>query len=148
MFCVLILGSGVLSEAENGAVHWLRSFWTQDGQCIEYEFWQESEHDAIYVWRKGMEHWHKLDGFDPTPGRFAFVTDKQWIAEALQNQKTSISGYSGGKACQVAVGRGSSRGGQNPNLVHLQGDIGKGGYPGAGITQNRGWSGGVIRGRA
>ena len=91
MFCVLILGSGALSEAENGAVHWLRPFWTEAGQCIEYQFWQESEHDAIYVWREGMEHWHKLDGFDPTPGRFAFVTDKQWIAEALQNKKTNIS---------------------------------------------------------
>ena len=86
-FCVLILCVGVLSEAENGAIHWFRPFWTADGQCVEYEFWQETVNSPIYGWKEGWKNWRILNGFNPTPGCFALVTDTQWIAAALKNNK-------------------------------------------------------------
>ena len=84
MFCVLVLRLGVSSEAENGAVHWFHPFWTEDGKCFEYQFWQGTPSSPIYAWVDGWDNWQLIPEFNPTPGNFAFVTDNQWIAEARQ----------------------------------------------------------------
>ena len=95
LFCVLILCPVVLSQAENGAVHWKRPHWTENGECIQYQFWQQTPNDAIYIWKAPWLNWAKLQEFNPTPGRFAFVTDKQWIDQAL-NKKQASQGRFGG----------------------------------------------------
>ena len=94
VFCILVLRLGMSFEAESGAIYWHHEYWTGNGECWNYEFWQKTLHSPIYAWRLGWDTWRELPDFDPTPGRWAFVTDLQWISQVLQIKKQSYLGKS------------------------------------------------------
>ena len=56
---------------------------------------QATVHDPVYWLNEEARRWEPIQNH-PTPGRFAFVTDKQWIAEALQNKKQASQRIFGG----------------------------------------------------
>ena len=53
------------------------------------------------IYYKGEDYWKPLEGFEPAPNRWAFLTDDQWILQVLGTTNGPCGGswgpYGGGR---------------------------------------------------